>query len=95
MAKVPNAGLISSQDGLAISSNQFLHISNDGIISGDIDATGARRNQSFFGGGDYSVNAEGNLTNTSSGTIESADSIKLGTYDAKRIDPWRPCGTFR
>ena len=48
MAKVSNAGLISSQDGLAISSNQFLHISNDGIISGDIDATGARRNQSFF-----------------------------------------------
>ncbi|WP_420408280.1 hypothetical protein [Hoeflea sp.] len=82
MAKVSNSGSISSQDGLAISSNQYAHISNDGVISGDIDVTGARKNLAFFGVAEVHLNAEGNLTNTSSGTIESGDNIKLGTYRA-------------
>jgi uncharacterized protein YhjY with autotransporter beta-barrel domain len=85
MVTMSNSGLISSEDGLAINSNQFLRTQNDGVIRGDIDVTGARKIVPVFGPKEVDTNAEGYLSNSHSGTIESGDSIKLGTYRANEL----------
>ncbi|MEP3436098.1 MAG: autotransporter outer membrane beta-barrel domain-containing protein, partial [Hoeflea sp.] len=84
MARISNSGLISSSDGFAIRSNQFVHITNEGTISGDIDVTADREYllplPSPLPPAKVSGTSAGYLSNASAGTLQSGDSINLGTY---------------
>lgn len=85
VAEISNSGLISSNDGLAIRSNQNTVIANNGIIKGGIDLTAERTSFPPFAKHPVKVTSSGALSNSSSGIIESAVELDLGIYAGNHL----------
>lgn len=85
MASITNSGHISADDGLAIRSNQYVHITNDGTLGGDIDVTAERDIWVALPFKHHSpvktkATTAGYLYNSGSAVLETGSSLDLGTY---------------
>ncbi|PWW04351.1 hypothetical protein DFR52_1011048 [Hoeflea marina] len=85
MATVTNSGTITSAQGNAIRSNQFLHVINANTIGGSVEAAGARQAYIPWVGTTVATNAAANFENQLGGWFSPGAKVDLGAYHANEL----------